>query len=239
MPLTLLDILKEHSARQGLKAPAAVSPSTDGYVRQALGLLNEFNDDLNTRKFWQVNVLEAVWPATATESQGLLSAIAPSGFQGVLKGTFWNRTLRLQVDGPLDGEQWQARKAANFSGPLPSYRFRGGSLLMQPIPTAGHTLAFEYYSNWYVRSGAGAAKFMWTDAEDTCAVGDSLPLLWLRWKWKYEKGLPYAEDFAAYERACVTQHARDEGPKVIDMSQATRRPVGPGIIVPAGSWNLP
>lgn len=239
MPLTLLQIVQQHASRQGLKIPPAVASSQDAYCRQAVGLLNEFCEDLNTRKFWQANVLEASWAAAAVEDQGDLSTLAPYGFQGIILDTFWNRTQQLRVEGALSPDVWQARKAANFSGPLPAYRLRGNRMLLIPVPTAGHQYIFEYYSNWFVRSDVGDPKFMWTSDTDTCSVDDSLPIAYLRWAWRREKGFDFAEDKLAYENLLFTRSSRDEALPSVDMSQCSRRPVGPGVIVPAGSWNLP
>ena len=77
----------------------------------------------------------------------------------------------------------------------------------------------------------------WTVATDNFRINDELPRLYLRWRWKAEKGLDYAEEFRLYERALDAKLSRDATPKpvALDMIQ---HPARPGIIIPAGSWPL-
>jgi hypothetical protein len=237
MALTLLEIVKEHAARQGLPIPGTVIGSGNDYCAQAVGLLNEFCDDLDTRKQWQTNVLEATWTSTATESQGALSTLAPYGYQGIVGDTVWDRTSRHCLLGSLSAEEWQLQKASNVSGPIPSFRLRGGNFLTIPALEAGHTIAFEYYSSYFVRESASVTKQYWTKDADTCVIDDALPVAYLRWAWKKEKGLEYAEDFAKYERMLATKGARNTTARTVDMAEGRAQRRFPGVIVPEGNWS--
>lgn len=216
MALTLLQIVREHAGRQGLPVPAAVAGSTDGYARQAIGLLNEFCEDLNTRKLWEANTVEATWAATATESQGALATLAPRGYEGIVPGTVWDRTRKLRIEGGLSPEEWQFRKASQFTGPVTAFRIRGGQFLCNPIPSAGVTLAFEYYSSFFVYNAADVEyKSYWSKDGDTCTVDSALPVAYLKWAYKQSKGFDYAEDFARYERLLATKSARQDSPQTV------------------------
>lgn len=239
MSRTLLEIIKEHARRQGLPIPASAVANSDFYAQQAIGLLNEFLDDLNTRKAWQTNLRQAVWTSTATESQGTMDTLAPFGFEGIVPETCFDRTQQLRMVGGLSSQEWATRKATVFTGPLVSFRILGDEFLCNPVPSAGHTFAFEYYSSAFVynASGSPAYKSMWTQDSDTCVLGDQLPLAYLRWAWKREKGFDYAEDFARYERLLATKSARQDAPTAVDMG-CSRPQVGPGILVQPGSWSV-
>lgn len=237
MARTLLDIVKEHAARQGLPVPGTVIGSGNDYCAQAVGLLNEFCDDLDTRKAWQTNVLEATWTSTATESQGALDTLAPFGYQGIVGDTVWDRTLKRRLGGSLSAEEWQMQKASLVSGPIPNFRLRGGEFLTIPVMPAGHTVAFEYYSSYFVRESASVLKPYWTKDTDTCVIDDALPVAYLRWAWKKEKGLEYAEDFAKYERMLATKSARNTTARTIDFSEGRPNKRFPGVIVPDGNWS--
>lgn len=235
MPMTLLEIVKEHAARQGLPLPMLAVGGTSNSV-QAVALLNEFCEDLLTRSYWESNVREATWTSTATESQGRLSVLAPFGYQGILPGTIWDRTSSWPLDGNLTPQEWQVQKAAAATGPLPSFRIRNNEFITIPALPAGHTIAFEYYSSYFVKESDTVFKPYWTKDTDTCLVDDALPIAYLRWAWKKEKGLEYAEEFAKYERLVATKAARSSSHRDVCFDETPNRSLYPGVLVPQGNW---
>lgn len=240
MPLNLLQIVQEARGRLGQSIPASVAGNTDSGMIQSLGLLNEFLEDLVQRRYWQANMREATFLSVAVESQGLLSALCPFGFEGILPDTFFNRTNQLEVIGGLSPAEWQSRKAANFSGPIPAYRLRGGELLMLPIPTAGHTYSFEYHSSYFIYNAADPTpvyRKYWGKDTDVCTVDDALPIAYLKYAWKREKGLEYAEDFRKYESMLEAKSLRDTRAQVINMGECHQGAM-PGMLVTPGSWPL-
>jgi hypothetical protein len=58
----------------------------------------------------------------------------------------------------------------------------------------------------------------------------------LRWRWKKEKGLDYAEDMRTYEMQIKDELGRDGGKQILQMDNLTTK--RPGISVPDGNWNL-
>ena len=136
--------------------------------------------------------------------------------------------------GAVTPQDWQARKAFNVSGPIYSFRLRGGKLLVTPALPANHTISFEYNSGAFVRAADGTPKPYWTVDTDTCVLDDSLPLSYLRWAWKKEKGLDYAEEFAKYERLVATKLSRDKSADAVNLSGCDNSP-RPGIWVSAGN----
>lgn len=235
--MQLLPLVQEFLGRTGLPIASAVASSSDPRVVQIRGLLNEFLEDMLTRQAWQINILETVFTSVAGEDQGLLSTLCPHSFQNIVWKTLFNRTLRLPMFGAVSPQDWQARKAFNISGPLYSFRVRGGKLLATPPLPAGHTISFEYNSGAFVRAADGTPKAYWTVDTDTCALDDALPLSYLRWAWKKEKGLDYAEEFAKYERLVATKLARDKTADAVDMAGGNKD-LRPGIWIPAGNWNV-
>jgi hypothetical protein len=237
--MNLLQIVQETRGRLGQPVPASVAGNTDAGIIQTLGLLNEFLEDLVTRKYWQSNTREALFTTVAAESQGPLSTLFPYGYEGLLVDTFFNRTNQLQVQGALSAQEWASRKARNFSGPLPAFRIRGNELLFSPTPPAGHTYAVEYFSSYFIYNSDTVPVYRkyWLKDTDTCLLDDSLPMAYLKWAWKKEKGLDYAEDFRKYESMLEAKSMRDGRPKAVNMD-GSGSSMGPGVLIPAGSWNL-
>lgn len=234
---TLLELVQAFTAERGLPVPVYVVSNPDRQIMQILALLKAFNRDLLTRKAFQQNTVETTWQSLASEDQGDIDLIAPSGFEGILLDTFWDRTLRLPMAGGVTSSEWQARVALNFTGPLYQFRIWQNHLWSVPAPVADHTWAFEYLSSWFVRSEANDLKKFWTADTDTSIMGDELPLAYLAWAWPQAKGFEYAEAFAQYERLISVKLGRSNAPQKADLA-GSFQPLRPGIVVSPGSWPL-
>jgi hypothetical protein len=239
MPLTLKEIVQSVARRSGIPVPPGVVGSQILQVAQLFGLMEEFLEDLVTRKAYQFVIREATFTSVADESQGLVQTHAPAGFVRILPETFFNRTTNLPVRLGLEPSTWQAIKAApGAAGPYYRARFRGNELLFSPTPPAGELFAFEYHSRAFILDEDGITyKTRWEKDTDTCVFPDEVPVAWLRMAWKREKGLEYAEDALRYETHLGALSTRDNNPAPIDMSGGGElRPFG--AVVPPGYWNL-
>jgi hypothetical protein len=240
--MDLLHIIQAHCGRTGLPIPTGVQSSTQAQVIQMLGLMNELPEDLMTRGAWQKNTLEASWTSTGDEDAGTIQSLATSGYMGMVKDSIQNRTTGLRITGPLSESEWQTRKAMASNGPFYQFRLRGDHLLFNPLIPVGNEIYFEYYSSYFIeeRDGDGAVesvKQYFTEDTDTLVFNEAIALSWLRWKWKAEKGLEYAEDFLKYERLVATFKLLDKTPRTVDLTRHSRRPQF-GFEVPEGNWDL-
>lgn len=242
--MQLLALIQEFCGRTNIPVPTYVIGNPDPQILQAKGLLNEFCDDLATRKSWQKNTIETIFTTTATEDQGDINTLCPYGYMGIEFETLFDRTQRLPLVGGISPSEWQARKAFNVTGPLYQFRLRQDRFLFNPAPPAGHEIAFEYFSAWFVQNNAVTVpdpalfRLYWEKDTDSCTLGDQLPLAYLRWKWKAEKGLEYAEDFRRYEVLTATIAARNFPARTLYLDGKSQD-LRPGIIVPPGSWPIP
>lgn len=238
--MSLLTIVQRFCQRTNLPSPATVIGSTDTQVVQIKALLEEVGIDLNGRGTWQGTTRISTHTTTATEDQGAMATLSPNGFKYIKNQTIWDRTDRLPVIGPVDGQEWQALKAVVVTAPRYMFRILGGRLLSNPPPPAGHEWAWEYASeNWIVGADGVTYKQYFTLDTDDVLLPETLLLQGLRAWWKKEKGLDYAEDFRMYETQVVDALNRDGGKPLLFMDQAEWRGPKPGIWVPSGSWNLP
>lgn len=241
--MNLLGVIQEFCKRTALPSPTAVMSSQDDQLLQLVGLANEVIEDLIMRPTWTGLQIGTTFTTVAAESQGLLSTLAAYGFQWLIDNTMFNRTTGLPIFGPRSPQQEQAGKALGMTGPLTTYRIQQGYLLFYPTPTAGDTIAFEYASKYPILAVNDTTyKKFFTADTDQWVLDESLLLKGLRWMWKKEKGLAYAEDFRSYE-TYVTQSMAHDGTKanlnLNGQAANSDTPVRPGILVPSGSWSLP
>lgn len=233
--MNVLQVIQAFCGRTGLPSPSYVAGNTDLQVLQLLALLNEVGEDLTGRAYkWKVLTREASFLTVATEVQGTLTTLAPFAFRSIIEDTIFNRTRNLKVFGPVNNADWQAVKSAGFTGTVANYRIRGGQLLFIPAPTAGDSCYFEYTSRAPFLAIDGVTYKEYADADtDTFILPARLALAGLRWKWKYEQGLDYAEDLITYSEAVATEIGLDGTKPTLSLAPDSR--VGPSIQV--ALWN--
>lgn len=235
--MTLLELIQQYADRTGLERPSVVMASVDDTIIQLRALANEVVNDMLTRGHsWTELQKEATFTTVADELQGSLATIAPDGFQYIYPETIFNRTSRLNLCGPRSPQNWQLAEATAVHGPMYSFRIRGGNLYMQPAPTAGDIIAFEYASNYAILNGV-TWKRRFTADEDVFQLDEELLLAGLKAKWRRVKGLSYAQEMQDYEYL-LTQamgNNNDKGPLSLSGGQ---RSLQPAVFVPSGSWNI-
>lgn len=237
--MSVLSIIQQVCGRTNVPVPATVLGNTDTQILQMLRLLEEEGNDLARRGDWSGITFEHTFSTAANESQGFITdLITTNSFRNIKNGTFWDRTSKLPILGPLNDQEWQARKAMATTGPRYYYRIRGGIIWTNPAPTAGLTWAFEYISNnWMISADLATFKQYATLDTDLPLLQEALLIAGLRWRWKKEKGFDYAEDFNTYEIQVKDALARDGGKRTLQMDGGVRD-ARPGIFVPDMSWNL-
>ena len=234
--MSLLTLVQNFCQRTLLNVPSTVLGSTDPQVRQIKALLEEEGIDLAQRGEWQVLVQEATHTTVATESQGDIDTIFTNGFRYIKNDASWDRTEQLPLY-DVEAPNWQQLKANSVTGPYYEVRIRGNELLSVPVPPAGNTWAFEYISyNWLTDSTGATYKEYFTQDTDLMLLPERILMSGLRWRWKKEKGLEYAEDFFTYEKMVHSALSRQGFNGVIRQDQKRGR--SPGIVVQQGSWNL-
>lgn len=237
-PLSLLEIVSYFCQRQGLRRPTVVMDSTDSQIIQIRALLEEEGTDLSARGTWEGLLYEATHTTIAQADQGAIGEIAPNGFRYIVNQTIFDRTQQRSIWGPLSPQEYQARQALTAMGPYSQFRIRGGKLLIDPVPTAGLTWAFEYVSeNWILDGDSRDGKHYFTKDTDVTVLPSSLLLMGLRWRWLAAKGLEYAELFRSYEAQVKDALSRDGGKPILHMG-GPNRTIRPGIVVPEGNWDL-
>lgn len=238
--MNLLELVQAFTKRTALASPSAVVSSADDQIRQIAGLLDEVLEYVADRHYdWSPVVLEATFTTLAAEDQGAITALAPSGYKHILNNTIFDRTRQLPFYGPLSAGKWQQDKVFFTTGPFYKYRIVRGRLLLNPAPPAGHSCAFEYASSHAVLASDGlTSKAYPTADDDTFLLPPTVLLAGLRWKWKYEKGLEYAEDFRTFEELLSNAIGRDGSKPALSMDGESGSAT-PGIFVSPGSWSLP
>lgn len=221
--MTLLTICQDAANEIGVPSPNAVIGSTDTTAIQLLAAANREGKNLVTGYDWEVLVKEENHTAIANESQGKLSAIA-TDFERFSNNTMWNRTSDRKFYGPLNNTEWQTLKGSVQSGITNYFRIRGGYLLMNPVPTVGDAIYFEYISEWWVdTTGNGDANATRYAADaNTTILDENLITLGVIWRFLKQKGLPYDNQLQEYQIKLFEKQAKDGAKPIIRMSGSSR-----------------
>lgn len=233
--MSLLTIVSEVCGRLDLPVPSAVAGSTDAQVVQLQALANKAGRDLASDYAWQTLVAEQTFTTTNTSVQ---SGAIPPDLDRFIPNSFFNRSTRRPIVGPVTPQQWQWLIAQpSFSTVYLMYRERGGEFLIGPptvAPPAGQTMAFEYVSVNWAKSASGTPQASFQADTDTAYLDEGLIADATVWMFLRAKGMSYAEEMATYERNLEKAKARDGGstelsivPTRINLSRAN---------VPDGSW---
>ena len=193
--MTLLTIARNAATRLGLASPSSVVGSTDPNSVTLLAMAQEEGKTLARRHEWQVLQTEH----TFSTANGTSSYTPPSDMDRILKDTVFNRTRRRRMVGDLTPDQWQQTQASLVTMVSPAFRFRGGSFLISPTPTATETIAYEYITTKWCQSSGGTAQTEWMADTDTGKLSEDLMTLGVIWRYRAAKGLEYGEAMDTYE----------------------------------------
>lgn len=237
--MSVLSIIQDHCRIHALNVPTSVINSTDSGVQQLYGILNELLEEIVTESKFNVTTQEAVFVATAGEDQGAMTTLAPVGYQYAFFETFFDRTLRRALYGPLTETEWQQIKALPNPGPFYKFRIKQNHLFINPAPVAPlSTIAFEYASSWCVTDAGGVLKAAISADDDGFVFPPAIIRRGIMFRWKQIKGLPYQADESKYYDLLNNYIARDKVKRRINLANPTPTDLQPGVFVPSGNWNV-
>lgn len=143
----------------------------------------------------------------------------PVDVSNLMPSTFWDRSMRWQVEGPLSPQDWQSLKSGIIvSGPRRRYRVMDGSFWLDPVPADNNTLEYEYYSYNYAMSVTGAAQSKFLIDTDIYLLDDDVMILGIIWRFRRAKGLDYAQEQDAWQDQLDRYKARQASAKNLPLN---------------------
>jgi hypothetical protein len=149
-------IVSDAAVEIGLNANADPYASNDPNIVQMCQLLKSLGRELVLSRNWTYLLKTHLF----TTVQGTPNYSLPTDFRRMLDQTWWNRTNRLPVGGPLSPQEWQYLKA-RLVGVVFNVLFRpqDGQIELYPDVNTpgGYQIAFEYETKYWVSSAATPA----------------------------------------------------------------------------------
>jgi hypothetical protein len=237
--LTVLQIVQEACARSGLPVPNNLVGNNDGNAIQFRSLFNELMQETVKRYRFQALIYNPTWTSVATNVQGTIQSLWGMEPESLVNATMWDFTLRRPIFGPLNDTNVQIIQALIPTGPIFQYRIQDNNLVIWPAPPAGNThSAIIRSKNWLQLNGSSInlGYYIQNDG-DIPLIDDTTLIMGLKYRYKKEKGLPYAEDFESWSDMIDQAALRDGSKQILYLDKASQQLV-PGIFVPSGNWTL-
>ena len=157
----------------------------------------------------------------------------PSDYVSSVNRTHWDKSKRWEMLGPESPQQWEWLLSGYIStGPRIRWRLLGKYFQIWPGVSSGELLGFEYRSNAWAESAAGAPKTSFTADDDTCIYPDRVMVLSTKLKYFEAKGFDTTAIYRDYLMELETAIAQDTG--AANLSFAPR----PGTVL-IGYDNIP
>jgi len=142
----------------------------------------------------------------------------PSDLEYFMQRTFWDRSYRWQLLGPLEAQEKNVIKYG-ISPVGPRRRFWiqkstvTGNLAMFINPVPSNTtdlITYDYLSNaWCTDDSGSIDQSLWAADTDTYKLDEECFIFGLKFRYLRAKGLDYGEEYEMYQRACSRVMARD------------------------------
>jgi cell wall-associated NlpC family hydrolase len=154
----------------------------------------------------------------ATYTLSKVKYAMPSDYDRQIDNTHWDKSKHWVMLGPESAQQWEWLISGYIStGPRVRYRIFGNTFQIWPMLNTAEVLGFEYVSNAWALSSAGAAQTSFLADTDTCVFPDRLMVLALKKKmWKIKGFAPVWDD--EYEMELSISKANDAGSATLSMA---------------------
>lgn len=231
--MTVLSAIQNVSASIALDRPEAVFSSAEREHFELQVLANTAG--LYIAKDYEWQALKVI--ATLTGDGTKTAFDLPADYDRMLK-TSDLRSSRYAtgLHHVTDSDQWLDTEIRQFNQVAGMWTLYGGQIQIKPAPAVGEEIKFFYMSNEWAKDDQGTMQDGFSKDTDTFRLSEKLLELCMIWKWRAQKGLPYAQAQDDYEDAKEKVMLNDKGARVISVGRV-RVPSDahiayPGLIVP-------
>ena len=133
-----------------------------------------------------------------------------------------------------DVDEWLVRRMNGDTTGWGEWALIGDDMLVYPVMSAGQSVSFVYLDKNCIRLANGGFGDRFMADDDEYRLPERVLKLGMIWRWKANKGSPYAEDMGTYSDALVMAAGSDKpAPIIID-----RMPIS-AAANPAYPWATP
>lgn len=216
--MSLLSICQDAARELSIAVPQTIVSATGNKdVMLLLRLARKEGFMLSRRALWNALRKEHSFFSVDADSQG--TASIPADFSAFVQETFFDRTARRPVLGPITPQEWQEYKTNLVVPSDPHWLRRGPTLLIAPLQSVSHTMVYEYISkNWAIANDGTERSTFEHDGDTHVWSDDAILTQGLIWRWRKHKGLAFEDERMDYERMVTDEIMRDGGKRRINLN---------------------
>lgn len=210
--MTILTTIQNVSAAIALDRPEAVFSSTEREHFELQVLANTAGHYIAKDYEWQA--LKSV--ATLTGDDVRTAFDLPDDYDRMLKeAELRSRRYVAALTHITASDHWLDMEIRQFNQVAAMWTMFGGQIHIRPAPAAGEEVKFFYMTRLWANDDQGSLQVDFSKDTDTFRLPESLLELCMIWKWRAQKGLPYAQDQDNYEDAKEKLQSTDKGSRII------------------------
>lgn len=217
--MTVLTAIQNVSASIALDRPEAVFSSTEREHFELQVLANTAGLYIAKDSEWQA--LKVV--ATLTGDGSATAFDLPADYDRMLKAAELRSSRYItSLTHINDSDQWLDMEIRQFNQIAGMWTLFGGQIHIRPAPAVGEEVKFFHMSKLWARDDQGSLKEGFANDADTFRLSETLLELCMIWKWRAQKGLPYAQDQDNYEDAKEKVIVADKGARILAVGRPRR-----------------
>lgn len=226
--MSLLSVVQNAALVCGLKKPDQVMASTDRTMQEMSRLANEMAQMISERHDWQSLMVQKQYDGDGTSEAFDL----PSDFARMpTTANLWSNRWQWDMN-PITGvDAWLQYQTWPTTLVLGNWIIYGDQFHMLPIMGVGDLVKLFYVSDKLVKDENNVAKTAFTADSDTFRLSERLLELAIIYKWKADKGQPYADRLNDFEEKLLQAKDTDSGSKPV-ISGSPRRRDGASLAYP-------
>lgn len=217
--MTVLTAIQNVSASIALDRPEAVFSSTEREHFELQVLANTAG--LYIAKDYEWQALKAV--ATLAGDGARSTFDLPADYDRMLKEAELRSSRYItSLTHITDSDQWLDMEIRQFNQVAGMWTLYGGQMQIRPAPAAAEEVKFFYMTTLWAKDDQSTLTGGFTKDTDTFRLSEKLLELCMIWKWRAQKGLPYAQDQDNYEDAKEKLITADKGSRILAVGRQRR-----------------
>jgi hypothetical protein len=206
--MTILSVGQRVCLAIGLDVPDALMSSTEREHQELVRLADEVaTSTMETFDWQELQVIKTYTGDGASEAFDL-----PTDYHRMDgSAEMWSSRWTWPFNHVESANRWLEYLVVPFNLVNGNWIIYGGQFHFLPIMGPTETLKFFYISKNYVRQNGGGTLARFVADTDSFRLDERLLELGMIWQWRQRKGLPYAEDMAAFGMALTNAIKRNRG----------------------------
>jgi hypothetical protein len=237
--MSLLTVVQDVCAFVGVERPAAIfsALSTDRTASEMLATANEMAAETADYRDWTSFIAFH----TLTGDGVSTSFPLPVDYRRLLidGNIYTSMTPQTPLVFISSFDEWMRRIASNYWTFSGQYIIQGSNILIQPPPGVGVSINFAYVTSKIINNVSPQPTTQsdtFRSDDDTTVLDERLLKLGMIYRWKADKGTPYAEDMGTYIDALSVRAGRDKPSPILINRQPLSSAVRTSVAYP---WPVP